>query len=316
MFALALLLQFTVCDGNDHRMDPFEFNLCLWDLQGIEQGKVEENTNKVGKTMASLLSTCDMYVLPGLKDANVTKRIMDKMESMSYKNFKAYDEHNSQMTIVSRLYPEHTESVTGSLDFPLPESKCPSNTTLAGTVDLSTSFSVDVEFHEPVRKTRVVAVDFSTRTCQEREAQAKLLCNYVSEVKDSKDVFVTGFFGADIDEPYHEILKQCGLKYADMWTVKDPYTVKDKKKLHRIYATEGISKRFDIVKIWQTSDATKLDGIENYPFELFVHQPLTPKWKAFEIAFSFSIVIASVGFFILLIYCSRLTPSSGGYSQI
>ena len=339
---LGLFAVFGACE--DRRLDPFQFNLCLWDLEGLDPiynvsslgGTRAEDEDTIAKLMYSRLSTCDMFVIPGLKNQTTAENLVHAMANHDFVGFERYPKEGVyDSTVLSRIdlndaipfEPRHVQ-------YPIPNSKCGCNET--GEIMMDFSFYANVTFHDPVPDSHLVSVRFkhgSTPTdCAYREAQAQFLCEATKPLFENGHVYLAGSFEADTSEPYYEILTKCG--YVDTISYAkgtDKYTrvLRENGKKGRsvywdiIFVHEAVKKAkyLDQLVFVIDSSAESLSLDESlyatYATTLYTHQPLTARWKKFEIAYSACLVPASVGFFVFLMLFSREKKAQEvGYDNI
>ncbi|KAH0792470.1 hypothetical protein GPJ56_003647 [Histomonas meleagridis] len=321
----------------DRRLDPFQFNLCVWDLEGIDP-TFEDVTNsiltdpreleegQIASTMYSQLSTCDMFVLPGLRNHTTAKNLIKKMEEKEFSGFTAYPTSGRyDSTLLSRIDLENTTDFKpNEFEYPIPNSKC--NFTGTGHAMMNMSFYGTLHFHDPTPLSHVFSVRLKTgntpENCAFREAQADLICKKVKEIDSSNFIFVAGSFEASSDDPYYEVLTNCGLTDVK-YLAKDPYTRVNKTSSEKLYydtvfVNDAIKndKRLDTLKIKNEAEVVlPSTSYYTYPLTLYTRLRLTKKWKTFEISYALCIFLADAGFFTWLMFFSRERKESD-YQQI
>ena len=340
LFSLFSLVAFSFCtDKKDRRLDPFQFNLCVWDLEGLDPSYThptllellkDENTrdkeeSDIAQIMYSSLSTCDMFVLPGLRNHTTAKNLIKQMEEHNFKDFSSYpNEGKYDSTILTRIELENTTDFKpNEFDYPIPQSKC--NFTGHGHAMMNMSFYGTLKFHDPVPTTHVFSVRLKSQNtpeaCAFREAQAAKICEIVNATlsqSPNDHVYVAGSFEADSNDPYYDVLIGCGL--YDTWNLapKNTYTRKNETDgTTYIYDTIWVNnnvkdnKYLDVMNVI-TEDTSQLlsdlkisTTLKTMPLTLYTHQPLTKRWKKFEIIYASTLVPASIIFFIWLMFFSR-----------
>ncbi|KAK8900132.1 hypothetical protein M9Y10_002455 [Tritrichomonas musculus] len=327
---LLLFLGISVI-ADDRRLDPFQFNLCVWDLEGLDprytllllkdEDTREKEENAIAEIMYSSLSTCDMFVLPGLRNHTTAKNLVRHMDDHFFTDFVPYPlSGRYDSTILSRIDLDNTSDIRPDLiDFPIENSKC--NYTGTGKASTNMSFYGTLHFHEPVPLTHVFSVRLKSNhtpyDCAYREAQAKNLCRIISGFPKEEHIYIAGSFEANPDDPYHSVLEECGL--IDTWKLakKGSYTRKDPDngtvyQYDTIWVNDAVqqSKYLDILSVVSDENSKLIKdlkistSLKTIPFTLYTRQPLTKKWRKFEIAFSSTIVPVSIGFFVWLLIFS------------
>ena len=314
----------------DRRLDPFQFNPCVYNIEGIDalgrplQSDKTDSEEKVAAVMYTSLSTCDMFILPGIERVDTAQHLINHMEEKKVRGFLPFSSSNqTNIYLLSRIDIENIVSLP-NVTYPIENSKC-SGTVEPGIVRFDSSFHGDVEFHDPVKLTRVFSINMDSSNSHEgcfiREAQAKTICNVISTVSINQDIVVAGTFGADVfntSESYHNILESCGLKASSNLNNEKKYSRENKKLLENIYIKGDAEKWMDII-VFKQSIKSKFFGQKEitYPMTLYIHQPLTSKWFKFEVTFSTIIMTVSISFFTWLLYYSRIKPiNEGGYEVI
>ncbi|OHS93717.1 hypothetical protein TRFO_39985 [Tritrichomonas foetus] len=330
--------------AGDRRLDPFQFNLCVWDLEGIDPSYThrsvlkDEDTrdkeeNDIAQIMYSSLSTCDMFVLPGLRNHTTAKNLVAHMEDHSFKDFIPYPiEGRYDSTILSRIDLDNTADFQpNEFDYPIKNSKC--GFTGSGHAMMNMSFYGTLSFHEPVPLTHVFSVRLKSQNtpeaCAFREAQAAKICEIVSQLSPKDHIYVAGSFEANPEDPYHSVLENCGL--IDTWYLanKGTYTRKNATDeteyfYDTIWVNQAVKndKYLDTMNVITDKNSKLLSELQisttlkTMPFTLYTHQPLTPKWKKFEIIFSSCIVSVSILFFVWLMLFSREKKPENAYDHM
>ena len=324
--------------SSDRRLDPFQFNLCVWDLEGLDppytlnsnfQDTRDQEENDIAQIMYSSLSTCDMFVLPGLRNHATAQNLVHHMEEHSFKDFVPYPlEGRYDSTILSRIDLTNTSDIKpNEFPYPIENSKC-NYTGPSGFAMMNMSFYGTLNFHDPVPTTHIFSLRLKSQgstpelSCAIREAQAQHICDISTKFDSNDHIYLAGSFEANPDDPYHEVLEKCG--FIDTWYLapKDSYTRKNSTDgsvytYDTIWVNQNIknAKYLDILSVITDKNNELLNHInisttlKTMPFELYNHQPLTKKWKTFQIAFSSCIVPVSIGFFVfLLIYSTDREP--------
>ena len=339
-----LLAVFAVLSlSEDRRLDPFQFNLCLWNLEGFDPiynisallGSRGDDEKVIAQIMYDRLSTCDMFILPGLRNRTTAVNLIQAMEDHDFKGFENYPKEGSyDSTVLSRIDLDDPKPLEPeNISYPINGSQCGYKGE-SKLIQMNFSFYANVTFHEPVPDSHVVSVRLkhgdseSHEECAYREAQAKFLCNKIGELFDKEDhVFLAGSFEADTDEPYHEILTDCGFTDAMQWakgTSKYTRLMKDGRQVYwdMIFVNQPLknSKYLDQLLFIMDDSVEEITLEENtkatYASTLFVHQPLTPRWRKFEIAYSATLGPVAVAFFIFLLVFSREKKDEQAYDNI
>lgn len=341
MKILLLLYLGILVFADDRRLDPFQFNLCVWDLEGIDprytyllskgEDSREKEENDIAEIMYSSLSTCDMFVLPGLRNHTTAQNLVKHMKDHSFVDFVPYPlSGRYDSTILSRIDLDNTSDIRpDTIDFPIENSRC--NYTGTGKASTNMSFYGTLHFHEPVPLTHVFSVRLKSNhtpyDCAYREAQAKNLCRIINSFSKEDHIYIAGSFEANPEDPYHKVLEECGL--IDTWNLakkgsysrKDPSTG-DTFQYDTIWINEAVqnSKYLDMLSVISDEDSKLIKdlnistSLKTIPFTLYTHQPLTKRWKKFEIAFTSTLVPISIGFFIwLLIYSTEKKEINDNY---
>jgi len=326
----SFLLVSAALSISDRRLDPFQFNLCVWNLDGIDNDAIkrivkndkDDDEAKIARVMYTYLSTCDMFVLPGVVLNKTSEHLVKHMIDNRVTGFETYSvsEHRA-VTLLSRIDVNDITDL-GTIEFPIPNSKCVGQFEKEPT-SLEGSFYGDVQFHDTVNATRIVSVsmsqDKSAKGCFIREAQATKLCDIVKSTPADHDIFIAGSFGAEASkEPFGQVLKECGLKAGSDLETKSAYTRASKTLIENVYVKGTASNWLDVITYKQNL-VTKFHGQDEitYPLTLYVPQPLSKRWFKFEVTFSSIIMTISVGFFTWLLFYSRIRPGTqGGYEAI
>ena len=331
--------------ASDRRLDPFQFNLCLWNLEGLDPiynisnglgGTRADDEDQIAKIMYSRLSTCDMFVIPGLKNQTTAENLVHAMANHDFVGFERYPKEGVyDSTVLSRIDLEDAIPFDPrNVSFPIPNSKCGCKET--GQIMMDFSFYANVTFHDPVPNSYVVSVRFkhgsTAKDCAYREAQAQFLCEETKRLFGDGHVYLAGSFEADTSEPYYDILTKCG--YADTMAYakgSSRYTRVLRENGHKgrsvywdiIFVNEPLkkSKYLDqlLFVIDNSVETISLDEslYATYATTLYSHQPLTARWKKFEIAYSACLVPVSIGFFVFLMIFSREKKTKEvGYDNI
>lgn len=321
----------------DRRLDPFQFNVCLWNLEGLDPiysglgGSRAEDEDTIAQAMYSSLSTCDIFLLPGLKNQTTAENLVEAMTAHDFTGFERYPKEGVyDSTILSRIDVSELRSFDPvDYTWPIEGSRC-GYTGPPKLLAMNFSFYASVTFHEPVPITRVVSVRFKhgngLEECAYREAQAAFLCDVARETFPEGDhVFLGGSFEANKSEPYHDILAECGFSDTVEWaTGSEHYTRKVKQG-----GNQGEYVRWDMIMINQALKGSGYldqlvffhdDWVDTlsltdytYPMTLFVHQPLTPRWKTFEIVYSLCVVPVATAYFVILLWCSKADDLEDAY---
>ena len=308
---------------SDRRLDPFQFNVCSWNLDGFDEtthGQKEEEG--ISRILYSDLSTCDTIVLPGITKEESVKNILSIMESKGMAGFESFTANSSKrsVTLYSRLDLNNKTDMSAEVKYPIQGSKCanPQN----GTFDFSGSFFGELEFHDTVNKTVLFVVDFPTATegsCSLREALATEICNKVKELPKDRDVVVSGTFGvaSTKDEQYQSVLEGCGFKKGSSVTKKS-VSNKAGTLIEDAYVLGGATKWLDIFSSVAVTDKVfSQQSVITYPTILYIHQPLSKRWFKFELSFSICMMTFTVGFFTWLMFFSRVKKEEEGeYEKI
>lgn len=332
---IALLFIITL-EKTDSRLDPFQFNLCVWDLEGIDvsfekllRSSRESEEDEIAQMMYKQLSTCDTFVLPGLRNKTTAKNLVLQMEDKKIMGFKYYPEKGRfDSTVLSRVDLDNLEIFQpNEFAYPIENSKC-NYTGEPGVAMLNMSFYAEMSFHDPVPKTHLFSIrlksGFGERECAFREAQADLICKKVKEINPDEHIYVAGSFedygNGNEQKPYQTILSNCGLiDLKSLVKLKTPYTRVSRENgkeyyYDNIWVNQAVkkSKYIDVAKI-TTSIQSSLNSTTyiTYPITLFTRQPLTKKWKAFEICYSICIVSLDAIFFTWLMFYSRIKKNDG-----
>lgn len=319
-----LLAIATALDPNDRRLDPFQFNYCVWNLFGFD-GRNSSNTTEMDNivdTIYSSLSTCDIISLPGVYEKATYDYVMNKLTEKKMQGLQRYcPEDNTNVTVYSRLTISNITKFTSQVAYPIPNSTC-NYTGESGIFDFSGSFYGNVKFHDPVNDTIVATVLFPRGTtpdkCAQREALATEICRVVRESSADHDFFVSGAFGADFNDniDYNVVLEGCGFKAGSKIMKKKPISIGKKHLNENFYVFGGAQKWMDVFVTFEQKEQIYY-GQDNisYPVSLYVHQPLSKRWKKFEIIYSTVILIAAASFFTWLLFYSRVKESDG-YDKI
>lgn len=341
---LSALLLVQLCSAEDRRLDPFQFNLCIWNLEGFDPkysgkllGSREDDEDTIASVMYSRLSTCDMFVLPGLRNKTTSENLVKAMGEHDFKGFQRYPrDGNYDSTVLSRIdLEEPTPFQPNEFTYPIANSKC-GYTGPSQKAMMNLSFYSHVDFHDPVPKSHVISVRLksgsSAEDCAWREAQADLLCKTAkANFAEGDHVYIAGSFEADASEPYNSVLESCGFsstmdkaagKESEHYTRELRHgNVGQKVVWDMVYVNEALknAKYIDQLVFIQDEDTEKI-SLTDYtsPIVLYVHQPLTPRWKAFEITYSSILVPAGIAFFTFFMMYSRVKPEEDktGYDHI
>jgi hypothetical protein len=327
---IALLAFAATCHRPDRRLDPFPFNLCAWDLEGLDQriptsvfGSASSyDEDMIAKTMYTSLSTCDMFVLPGLRNRTTTRHLVDAMAASAFTDFDVYPPDGVwDSSILSRI-DVVGDAALRNPDYPIANSNCKCDR--AGTALMNLSFHANITFHPPVPRTHVVSVRLKNGSapcdCAWREAQAAILCEVAAALDPADRLFVAGSFeSAPTDPGCGDVLRRCGLRDVSSLAGHAPFS-------RRLRAEGNRSVLWDTIwvngAVWRSGYLdtmvffTDLDQIQTlglvdytYPLTLFVRQPLTPRWKTFEIAFTLAVPTSALAYFIWLMIFS--SPGKG-----
>jgi hypothetical protein len=308
---------------SDRRLDPFQFNVCSWNLDGFDEaGHNTAQEEEISRIIYSYLSTCDTLVLPGITKEESIKNILSIMESKGMEGFVNYssDSAKRSVTLYSRLDFNGKTDMPNKVAYPIENSSCSDKT--SGEFDFSGSFYGEVEFHDPVNKTNIFVVDFPTAkegTCAVREALAAQICKVVNEqIPKDHDVVISGTFGAPSsdDEKYEKVLEGCGFKKGSS-TTKKSVSNKDGKLVEDAYVRGGASKWLDVFESVVVDKIFPEQKVITYPTILYIHQPLSSRWFKFEISFSTVMMAVAIAFFTWLMFFSReKKEDEGEYEKI
>lgn len=327
MFALIAIFA---AAKSDSRLDPFQFNICVWDLEGIDEAFAllanprESDEDTIAEMMYKRLSTCDAFVLPGLRNRTTAQHLIAQMEEKKIKGFTYYPQDGVfDSTVLSKVDLENLEMFQpNEFSYPIENSKC-NYTGEPGVAMLNMSFYADINFHDPVPKTHLFSMRLKSGSgasnCAFREAQADMICKKVKEIDPSEHIYVAGSF-EDYGEgknaaPYQTVLQNCGLiDLKSLVKFDSPYTRKNRENNQQVYydniwVNKAVkdSKYVDTAKITTSIEsALQTTTYVTYPLILFTRQQLTKKWKIFEISYSFCIIIFDAVFFTWLMFYSRI----------
>jgi hypothetical protein len=323
---IPLLAIMATCECSDRRLDPFQFNLCVWDLEGLDP-RIPTSTlgsassydeDMIAKTMYTSLSTCDMFILPGLRNRTTTRHLVETMAESSFTGFQVYPPDGLwDSSVLSRIdIGGHTALTNGT--YPIANSTC--NCSSGGTALMNLSFHANITFHAPVPRTHVASVRLKNGSspcdCAWREAQAVMLCDMAGALDPADHLFVAGSFESSPTDPgYGAVLRGCGLRDVSSLGGHHPFS-------RQLRAHGNKSVLWDTIwvndAVWKSGYLdtmvffTDLDQIQSlalvdytYPLTLFVRQPLTPRWKRFEIAFTLCVATSAIAYFIWLLIFSR-----------
>ena len=318
----SLFLTF-VFSKSDRRLDPFQFNLCVWNLDKADEycapthSESTSIVSNIASIMYSYLSTCDIFVLPGLRLDNTSKIINDEMISKSFVDFEVHPANQVRdVTMLTRVDPINITFLPKEVNYPINNSKC--NYQNQGSIDFSKSWYASFQFHDPVPLTHIFSVYLADDTddgqgCAIREAQAKAICDIIETIPEDEHIYVSGTFN-NLSDSSLEVFSQC--KLSDRSLLNKKVTIKtreDSSKKETVWSNDATNSYLDLMKY---QDYTKEVLWENkpLPITLLTHQPLSKRWKIFELVFSPSAVIVFVSFFIWLLFYSR--PKSDEYQNL
>jgi len=300
-------------------MDPFQFNLCTWNLDNIENYDPNNQTwvdtlDDITSIMYSFLSTCDIFVLPGLRSDNISNLINEKLIDKKFVDFDVYVNNTQRdVTQLSRMDANDIKLLPDSISYPIPKSKC-SYTGEAGTINFNKSWYATYTFHDPVPPTHIFNVEFLKPTsdaqldCAIREAEAQSICDIVSTFPEKDHVYLTGTFYNLTDQPYIDILNNCSL--IDRSTIRKKYKVEtreDHSIMETVFTNEETKHYLDrMIYTDLVKNKYHLWDNEAFPIMLMTHQPLSKKWKTFEYTFAPTAVLVFLSFFIWLLFFSRV----------
>jgi len=314
----SILLKYT-SSKSDRRLDPFQFNLCTWNLDNVDNydpnDKNWNNTiDDIATIMYSFLSTCDIFVLPGLRNDNTSNLINQKLVDKKFTDFDVYPKDAARdVTQLSRMDANDVNFLSNSVSYPIPDSQC-SYTGQAGKIDFSKSWHATYTFHDPVPPTHIFNVEFNKPSsdpsldCAIREAEAKSICDIISSFPEKDHVYVTGTFYNITDKPYLDIFSNC--KLTDRSTIRKKYHVEtreDHSVMETFFTNDQTKSYLDRVVFTDIAkNKYHLWDNEGFPVMLMTHQPLSKKWKTFEYSFAPTAVLIFLSFFIWLLYFSRV----------
>ena len=316
---LAIFFTAAFSSDTDRRLDPFQFNFCVWNLKGFDAASTAK-TNKddeASKVIYNHLSTCDFIVLPGVSNKNDTDAIKSNIEKQNMDGFEVLPSENPvDMTTFSRLTMNNLTRLPDTISYPIANSQCHSEN--QGTFSLAGSFYGEVEFHDTVNTTRLISVNFPDTDgldgCAMREAAATEICKIVKETDSSYDIFVGGTFGRENStyEVYKSVLQACGLE-AGSHRNKKAKSNANNTLIEDVYVKGTAKKWEDIFEVVTLTDAT-FEGQNpiTYPVALYVHQPLSSRWFKFEVSYSVCIMAVAIGFFTWLMFFSRIKKDEEG----
>jgi hypothetical protein len=312
--------------AQDRRLDPFQFNLCIWNLEGVDPPFPSPNEtltirtsqeDAIAKVMYTSMSTCDMFVLPGLRNTTRAQDLLDAMEDNGFDGFRYYPGNDAKRdgTILSRIDLDKPTPVTeAQIAFPIADSTCNCKETNM-TALMNLSFYANLTFHDPVPFTHIVSVRFQSGNrpcdCAIREAQAALLCDVQSNFTEATHLYIAGSFEAESSEGYGRLLRGCGLTDTSEYAKKqDRYSRKPNRAdqavlWDTVWVNEAVmkSKYLDLMTVINLPSVETVDLPDiTYPLILFVHLPLSRKWRIFEIAFTSVAGPLTVMYFICLLY--------------
>lgn len=312
MFGIFFAASFCL---EDRRADPFQLNLCVWNLEYLDRPaklrSISDNEKKVAKVMYSILSTCDIFVLPGIEKESTAANLLSCMDDNEFHDFVQFPINRSRdVTVLSRIDLANYSAFSNSVEYPIDGSQYQ---VPKGTIDFSGSFHATYTLHEPVPLTHLISVNFHSNEDLNnisdvdraiREAQAKSVCDLVSTIDSKENIFVAGTFEPDENENYPKILSNCGLNSHTPTGKKynsETYTRQaDHKVSETIYSNDNLKKNIDVL-VYKHPE----EQFEAHPIQQYTNYPLTPKWKKFEIIFSSVMVVCSTAFFIWLMIYSR-----------
>jgi hypothetical protein len=183
---------------------------------------------------------------------------------------------------------------------------------------MNLSFHANVVFHDPVPPTHVVAVRLKSTnntdpncSCAWREAQAELLCNVTSGFPPEDHLYLAGSFEADLTEGYGDILRNCGLKELSYLASGNKFSRRVRGGRSVLWDTVWVNQAvlksgyLDIMQFQTELAAVSSLHLNDltFPMILYVHLPLTARWKKFEIAFTSIALPFAIAYFVwLLVY--------------
>ena len=310
------ILLTLVC-SEDRRADPFQYNLCVWNLLGFN---APINGSDVGFDMYSHLSTCDSYVLVGVETEEMRNSIIEGMKKKGFTGFNPQPDNytTERVTFLSRIdFDDDDRTIhhfTNKLTFPIQNSLCgyTPESEVTELFDFSGSFHGSLTFHEPTHPTTIASVLFhagnTSRDCAIREAQADQICNLNYILGNESAFFVAGtFYEHDVAE---EMLKNCSLTSVVNFE-------KDKNAGTENIWYNPVAKNYvDVHNINKEVNGMYPGMAEvRYPLALLTKQKLTPHWKTFQISFAVSGVVIAAGFFTFIMLYSRM-PKDESYELV
>ena len=318
----ALFIATVLSSETDRRLDPFQFNYCVWNLAGFDSSQSSSKVEDISAIIYNSLSTCDYIVLPGATDETAVNQILAQMESKNMEGFeRLISNGTADHSVFSRLTVNDVKTLSNSVSYPIADSKC--NFTSSGTYDFSGAFYGNVEFHDTVNTTTLFSVNFPSTEgaegCAIREALASEICNAVNNNPACYDIFVGGSFGqpASDSENYKAILQSCGLE-AGSHRNSEAKSNANNQLIEDVYVKGTAQEWEDIFEV--VSETEKMFDEQSpitYPVALYIHQPLSHRWFIFEISYSVCILAVAIGFFTWLMFFSRIKPTEEGqYEQL
>jgi len=313
---ISILFIALASSKSDRRLDPFQFNLCVWNLDKADEycdpshPDHDSTLSDIASVMYSYLSTCDIFVLPGLRFDNTSQLINQKLNDKDFVDFDIYPTGKDRdVTMLTRVDPINITFLPNQLSYPIENSKC-NYQGPSGYVDFSKSWYASYQFHDPVPLTHIFSVSLADDTaeqnkgCAIREAQAQSLCEIAKQIPDDEHIYIAGTFNNLQDESL-SLLSQCD--FFDRSLLKQKANIKtreDSSKKETVWSNSASKKYLDLMK-YQNYTKERLWDNEPYPITLMTHQPLSKRWKTFELIFSPSIVLIFISFFIWLLFYSR-----------
>jgi hypothetical protein len=162
--------------------------------------------------------------------------------------------------------------------------------------------------------------------CAFREAQASLLCDVKANYTEGTHLYIAGSFEAEPSDAYGQVLKDCGLIDASTFSTKSGIysrklrTTGETVLWDTVWVNEAVikSKYLDVMTVINLTVLQDLHLNDlTYPLVLFVHQPLTARWKTFEIAFTSVAVPFAVAYFVwLLVFAKPKIMGGPKYTNI
>ena len=321
----AFLLATVSSSDTDRRLDPFQFNFCVWNLDGFDKstGTSINKVEKVSSIIYNDLSTCDYIVLPGATDESSLTQILAQMEAKNMEGFeRLISNESADLTVFSRMTVNDVKTLSKSVSYPIANSQC-NFTSGTKTYDFSGAFYGNVEFHDTVNTTTLFSVSFPATEgdegCAIREALATEICTAVNNNPSGYDIFVGGSFGqpSTSSDVYKAVLEGCGLQ-AGSHRNSAAVSNANNKLVEDVYVKGKAQEWEDIFEVNTLTDKMfEEQSPITYPVTLYVHQPLSSRWFKFEISYSVCILAVAIAFFTWLMFFSRIKETDEGkYEQL